>query len=908
MLVQAAEPAYAVAYQVGVRPGDWWQYGDVTGYCQNPCPIPDFASTLNIVRAITRVTSVTGTNVSLTFTIDYYNGSRTATSYSGDLSTGLGNLPDGAALIGANLNPGDPIFNSPYAPILNTTTQTPSAGALRQANIWNNTHYLPAGRSGYSAIYFDKSTGIVLENKLVLQGASISDRVTGTSLWPYRVAIRDDTFCAPTDQLCKFDPANITIDQGTTVEWNNTGTLLHTVTSCSGINFLSLGCPLGANLQSLPSFDSGPIYSGFTFSSVFNVPGNYSYYCVIHPWLQGKIQVRSNASVGTVGVSAGQWARYSVSDTWSSSPPIPPLQPFFSYANISSIKMQITSTSGNNATASLTTSYQNGTVQATTVTGNVLDGRPPLDPWIIAAGAASHFNYTADRVYAGGIRLVGVLNVTSVSGAATARAVLVWDNATGLLLEETVSVQGGYGASGTISGLLHIMIVQTNAWTPVQPPTVTISSGPNPASTGEPVTLYFTIQSSAAFLHVTIDWGDGTIIHPDPSLIIIPNPSVTHVYTSAEFSQSHTYTISVNATSVYGQSIATIPEVVNDRAPILTITSLSPDSAKTGQTVALNFTATDPDGSIQTTWIDWGDGSVPDLIFNMTSSSMCQRVNPSLNSNACTLALGDLLFSQPQDPSTIVNGSIIIFKPNAQYPSYLVAHRVVKIIQPSDSIYHQITFWTEGDANGVQDGWDQTNGGIPASQVVGVYQYTLPPPSSPPARYDTHSYPSLADSPSKTFTIRVNATDDAGLTTSQTQSEMIVDRAPVLSTHIPIPASAIIGQTVTISFSATDPDGRIASFSVNWGDGSPPDTLLASATSDTHSYDRAGTFTITVLASDNNGSSSDVSDIPFTVAAPASAAPTILGLAPTEFYISIGIVAAMMVAATLLAFRRMMKR
>ena len=155
----------------------------MTGYCQNPCPIPDFASTLNVANATTRVTSVIGANVSLTFTIDYTNGSTTTASYSGDLSTGLGNLPDGAAPIAANLNPGDPIFNSAYAPIINATIQKPYAGALRQANVWNNTHNLVGGSSGYSAIYFDKSTGIVLENQLVLQTASISDRVTGTNLW-----------------------------------------------------------------------------------------------------------------------------------------------------------------------------------------------------------------------------------------------------------------------------------------------------------------------------------------------------------------------------------------------------------------------------------------------------------------------------------------------------------------------------------------------------------------------------------------------------------------------------------------------------------------------------------------------------------------------------------------------------
>ncbi len=80
-------------------------------------------------------------------------------------------------------------------------------------------------------------------------------------------------------------------------------------------------------------------------------------------------------------------------------------------------------------------------------------------------------------------------------------------------------------------------------------------------------------------------------------------------------------------------------------------------------------------------------------ILVVSSGSMCQRLNPALRTNACTLE-----------------------------------NRVIKIYPPSSSTYGQYTFWTEGDANGVQDGWDQPNGGIPGSQVVGVYQATIPIP------------------------------------------------------------------------------------------------------------------------------------------------------------------------------------
>ena len=115
-------------------------------------------------------------------------------------------------------------------------------------------------------------------------------------------------------------------------------------------------------------------------------------------------------------------------------------------------------------------------------------------------------------------------------------------------------------------------------------------------------------------------------------------------------------------------------------------------------------------------------------ILVVSSGSMCQRLNPALHTNACTLEIGALIVIRGQDPAMITNGTIIIFRPYPATPDYLVVHRVVKVYQPSQSTYNQYTFWTEGDANGVQDGWDQTNGGIPGSQVVGVYQATIPIP------------------------------------------------------------------------------------------------------------------------------------------------------------------------------------
>ena len=721
LLTQAAQPAFATTYVPGVKPGDWWQYGDVTGNCPNPCQILGFSESLKVASAITRVTGVTGTNVSVTSTISYANGTVTSTSYSGDLATGLGNLPDGLALIAANLNPGDPIFNSPYAPILNLTVLATYAGASRQVNIWNFTSTAP---KGIATVYFDKLTGIVLGNKIVSGSAFLSDRVTGTSLWPYIVTIRDNGACTPTGQDCKFDPANITIDQGTAVEWNNTGQQLHTATSCSGINFLPLGCPRGADLSSLPSFDSGILSRGQTYQFSFNVAGNYSYYCVIHPWLQGFIRVQTNTTT------------------------------------------------------------------------------PPT----------------------------------------------------------------------------------------IHPPVVTITGiNPNPAFTGQLITISFNINSMTTIFGVDVSWGDGTATHPGATATYD-----IHTYTDTGAATSEAFKINVTAQNSAGQGSAATEEKVIDRSPNLTVTGISPSPTSPGQIVRLNFTSSDPDGTISLINIKWGDGSIPDLILPMNSGSMCQRLNLNLHTSACTIGLGDLLLARTQDPNTITNNTIIVFRPFSAYPNYLVIHRVIRIIPATQSITHQVAFWTMGDANPVPDYWDQPNTGITGSQIVGVYQYTLAPSNGILTTiygYDTHTYASTGSSKSESFTINATAIDNSGSTTTVLETETVNDQPPNVSIGSLSANHVETSQTVSMNFSVADPDGTISSISVNWGDGSAPDMFAGSATSDTHSYTRAGSFTIMITATDNSGSTTHVSSSPITVtapSAPSAPAPNILGLAPTEFYAIIG--------------------
>ncbi len=74
-----------------------------------------------------------------------------------------------------------------------------------------------------------------------------------------------------------YDPQDITVSVGTTVNWINDDETIHTVTS---------GTP---DEGPSPMFDSGIIDAGNSFSYTFQDSGTFDYYCIVHPWMIGSV-------------------------------------------------------------------------------------------------------------------------------------------------------------------------------------------------------------------------------------------------------------------------------------------------------------------------------------------------------------------------------------------------------------------------------------------------------------------------------------------------------------------------------------------------------------------------------------------------------------------------------------------
>jgi len=75
-----------------------------------------------------------------------------------------------------------------------------------------------------------------------------------------------------------YKPFEAKVKTGSKVIWKNDDTAAHTVTS-------------GKDATADGTFDSGIIAPGKTFSYTFSKAGKSDYYCIVHPWMTGKVTI-----------------------------------------------------------------------------------------------------------------------------------------------------------------------------------------------------------------------------------------------------------------------------------------------------------------------------------------------------------------------------------------------------------------------------------------------------------------------------------------------------------------------------------------------------------------------------------------------------------------------------------------
>ena len=115
--------------------------------------------------------------------------------------------------------------------------------------------------------------------------------------------------CVETDDC--YTPATVTVDAGGEVIWTNEDNTIHTVAS-GGLDDLKadtigINWPDGAGAEGNTGFQSWEedgepedryMNPGDMFKYKFDVPGEYPYFCTLHPWMTGTVIVEGDAMDG----------------------------------------------------------------------------------------------------------------------------------------------------------------------------------------------------------------------------------------------------------------------------------------------------------------------------------------------------------------------------------------------------------------------------------------------------------------------------------------------------------------------------------------------------------------------------------------------------------------------------------
>ncbi|HEX4605762.1 MAG TPA: PKD domain-containing protein [Candidatus Angelobacter sp.] len=346
---------------------------------------------------------------------------------------------------------------------------------------------------------------------------------------------------------------------------------------------------------------------------------------------------------------------------------------------------------------------------------------------------------------------------------------------------------------------------------PNLPPTaalsVTTPAGSVPANS--PLPLPITITASTAgstdvdgtIVASSINFGDGSAA--------VNGPSASHTYSAAG-----TYTITATVTDNLGAANSKSVTLVlagTNQPPVAAI-SATPGSAYAPATVSASAAASsDPDGTIASSVISFGDGTTANGIaashsystagvYTLTAKVTDNQGASSSASTTVTIKAPEVIVSSPASGASVPSQVHIVASAFSGWPV-----TAMQIYVDSALTY-----------------------------VVGS------------ANLDTTI--ALA---SGTHTLIVKGWDSAGNNFSKSMNVTATNQPPLAALSI-TSGSILVGGSIAASTSgSSDPDGSIASTVISFGDGAS-----ATAVSASHQYKLAGTYTVTATVTDNLGASS----------------------------------------------------
>jgi PKD repeat protein len=363
--------------------------------------------------------------------------------------------------------------------------------------------------------------------------------------------------------------------------------------------------------------------------------------------------------------------------------------------------------------------------------------------------------------------------------------------------------------SGVISAVIFCALAfPLSAFAGLKANTPICSLRVNPTSGGSPLTVDTTGSDCFEFddtgqpvpLTMTITWGDKS---PDS-----PGPVATHTFVNGGI-----YTVTLTGTDPNGTS-ATASQDVTVFGPSCTLTVKPTTGA-----APLTVTATGAcQNSLEDT-LDWGDGTVE----ADTSSGTHTYSTPGTYTVTLTGVDDSGNTGQASQTVTVTVNSpptcTLAVNPNTG-PTPLTVTATGDCTDPDNDIVFTSLNWGDGT--------------IENNVTSGTHTYTV----------------------AGTYTVTVTADDAVENSGSASQRVVVtppVNQPPTCTLNV-APTTGVAPLMVTAAGSCTDPEGKLVSTSLDWGDGT-----TQTSPSGTHTYTAAGTYNVTVMGTDDRNQSGSAS-------------------------------------------------
>jgi PKD repeat protein len=326
---------------------------------------------------------------------------------------------------------------------------------------------------------------------------------------------------------------------------------------------------------------------------------------------------------------------------------------------------------------------------------------------------------------------------------------------------------------------------------------------------GQPVNFNASIsalnpKTNAPIISYAWDFGDGTSGS---------GMTATHTYAKAG-----SYTVKLNVTDSEGLRDA-VEATVTVYSLIVPVAKFTENATTVLTGAVIHFNATDsydPDGVIVSYAWDFGDGTTEIYVgANLTAITTHAYADNGTYNVILTVTDNDDLTNSFSAVKTVLNRlPVALFTESAT--TVLTDEVIYFNATDSYDLDGDITdyFWTFGD---------ETN-------TTGVLV--------------EHAYDDNG-----TYTVTLTVTDDDGASGSASATKSVSNRPPVAS-FTWSPLEPVSGKEVTFTSTSTDPDGVIMSWKWDFNDDEVIDATTEIAT---WTYDAAGTYTVTLTVTDNDG-------------------------------------------------------